>query len=1813
MQRQVHNINVPAIGLHKLPYQSQAMNRFHSALLILFCLLITWIVSGCQTQLTTSPLLVQPLTSHSILRPDSAYSFRFQVLTRATTQPAPYQIATAQLTWENGAVFQLFAGTTDADGQLTFTYQTPYRQPAGQATLTIELQSTEGESRYQSQVDLLPSLALLPKQQVTEIAPGGTLALDLQLYDFVHDRRVAAAPVQAQLVLANQERIDLLQGESDAQGQVTLLAPLPYDLPRGSVQLIMDAQAEVGEAHLQRQLTVVPPVTLTPLHAPKELYAGATLTYTLRVYDHVNDEAAPFSDVQIYLSGGDYEWGTPLFDGQTDADGQVSFPVTAPTNTYATQLYLDARAQALEGEAGYRQSIAVIPTVSLSVLGLADRLTPGTPTELYLHVWNNLLDRPAVAANVTASLMTSSGGFQQNIQGVTDEEGLFAFTFTPPADVQEDWLTITLNAVTAVGESSMNTGVRIASNYSLLITTDKPLYQPGQTIHLRVLALDMTTNAAVAQQPVTVAVYDSRGNNLLQQALTTSAFGIVSTDIELDSQAASGDYRITAAMSNAYGQHSVEVKPYKLPRLKVELAQDASYYAPGATATGELQADYFFGKPVADAQVVLRGYAPSAPNSKAEEQLFKVTGRTDAQGRYAYTLPLPTTLAGRLQNKTSSVRLEVDVIDGADHLEQIDATITLAETPLLLEAVAEAGWLKPAIANYIYLHATTPDGNIPADPTTTALEIQWNDNQTTWLPITLDTYGLATVTVTPTTASDQVLRIRYGAGADRYQATIKLPVEQQKGPSLLLRPANAEVPAGGELKLDLWVAGDQRQLRQPLAFVELVKAEQVIQSTAVPLVAGHGQLVMPLDPKLVGTVLVRAYLPLENHGRSSDQRLVLVNPTPVQVDIHADAPSYRPGDTAHLTISATHNGAPLQGVVGVSIVDESLFALEMQEPGFARTFFLLDRELLAARYGIHDFPDFGNESSPYDDYRSHNAARYRTVTPVLLERLPALAQARKLALLGWMAQELSSNTPESNASAAMSPPATTLSTQPLPNLLSFVLFAAIGLCGYGCRRKLPPYFVALLMVSLTSFLWLACAPAPAAAPGAADAATDSPSASNQSANTADTSAAPRLRQFFPETLLWLPAQATDAQGQTTIDVPLADSITTWRVSVLVSDPAGNLGAAQSDLRVFQDFFIEPQAPAQLTQGDRLDVPVNIYNYLDHAQTITLTVTPAAWFSLAEDSAAMVVTIGANDVTVAYLPLQISGVGSGSLQLMAQGEQMSDAVQQMVTVIYNGEAQQQIQSGRLTDSLTLPLTLPATTITGTRQVTFKLYPSLLSQVQASLAGLLERPAGNLEAIAGKSYVNVLLLQLLQQSGLPATDSQRSQAERLAWQGYQRLLAYELDTEPGGFSAYGNSPARPVLSAFVLSQLVEMSKVRAVDPQLIGRITNFLNQAQLPDGSWPADEVRYYGGWDPRSVRLATTAYLALALSESGYPNEAAYGYLRKAALNDKSDSYLSALVINALLTAPDEVTQTQGRQWLRELAANHATTQGLAYWPSALPTLLSNGDTTADLETTALVAYALLRTGEQPDLAQSALDYLLRRRTADGAFPTTQSTVLALRTLVQAALQEQPHRTATVTVRLDGQAIRQFTLDSTALTSAEVPLTGLPPTATLEIMVDGEIDAPYQLVSEYVLPWTEVAALTSTQSLDQPRAIQVAYDRTQLQVNELVTLRATLALTTTQQPSALIAAIGLPPGFTPLQADLDQLARNRNVGAYAVRQNQLLLYLTRLRTKRDYTFTLRLQARTAGLIQTPPTLLYNAYTPTRRSVDPPQTLQIVTKP
>ena len=427
-----------------------------------------------------------------------------------------------------------------------------------------------------------------------------------------------------------------------------------------------------------------------------------------------------------------------------------------------------------------------------------------------------------------------------------------------------------------------------------------------------------------------------------------------------------------------------------------------------------------------------------------------------------------------------------------------------------------------------------------------------------------------------------------------------------------------------------------------------------------------------------------------------------------------------------------------------------------------------------------------------------------------------------------------------------------------------------------------------------------------AAPTAAPAAMPQEPAQAGSADAASgaaPAAPPRLRQYFPETMLWLPDAVTDQDGRLHLDIPVADSITTWRITALASTQDGRLGSASGALRVFQDFFIDLDLPQSLTTGDEVAVPVGVFNYLPGSQTVRLELSGPAgsscWMSRSKQ-----ISIGANDIGVVYFRIRVREFGRHALKVTALGSQMSDAIQKEVRVFPNGKQITFTSSDRVSAQAPASQTVrvPAEAIPGTSKLTVKLYPGVLSQVVEGLDNILRMPSGCFEQTSSTTYPNVLVLDYLRATNQASPEIQLK-AEQYINQGYQRLTTFEV--AGGGFSLFGQAPADPMLTAYGLQEFGDMGRVHDVDPALIKRTAEWLLSQQQADGSWAGRQGFHESTLTNQTGRLPVTAYIVWSLVDSGLGKDGrvqrGVDYLRQSH-GQAGDPYVLGLIANALVAA-----------------------------------------------------------------------------------------------------------------------------------------------------------------------------------------------------------------------------------------------------------------------------------------------------------------------
>ena len=228
----------------------------------------------------------------------------------------------------------------------------------------------------------------------------------------------------------------------------------------------------------------------------------------------------------------------------------------------------------------------------------------------------------------------------------------------------------------------------------------------------------------------------------------------------------------------------------------------------------------------------------------------------------------------------------------------------------------------------------------------------------------------------------------------------------------------------------------------------------------------------------------------------------------------------------------------------------------------------------------------------------------------------------------------------------------------------------------------------------------------------------------------------RVRSWFPETLYVAPSLITDADGTFQVEIPLADSITQWRMTTLGSSMTGHLGSATDGIVVFKEFFVDIDFPKYLTRGDEITFPIAVYNYMEEPQSITVELEPADWFELT-GSSTETLTLAPGEVRGLGFGVKVTEVGWHSLTVYGTGHgDAKDAVMRTVEVKPDGKAIIDTVSARFdndgetesADVITREITYPDNTITGSESVVVNVLPGLSTHVVEGMDSMLRLPGG-----------------------------------------------------------------------------------------------------------------------------------------------------------------------------------------------------------------------------------------------------------------------------------------------------------------------------------------------------------------------------------------------------------------------------------------------------------------------------------------------------
>jgi len=1292
----------------------------------------------------------------------------------------------------------------------------------------------------------------------------------------------------------------------------------------------------------------------------------------------------------------------------------------------------------------------------------------------------NISDQSPADVDVTAILYSAQSGSLVLFDGGTGSEGRIVVPIDVPL-LESGVYSLVVNA--AGLDDPLEADVEVVSMPVILIETDKPIYKPTQTIQGRVLLLNNELRPAAGE--VDVNITDGKGIRIYRETLIANAFGVAPFDLDLADELNFGTWKITATSEYAAGSVDVRVEEYVLPQFHIEVDTGRDYFLVDEPVTGTVDAAYFFGKQV-DGTVEVR-----ASRYIGEWEQYAVYSGTLTNGTVQFELPPVGYVTGTEgAGGAGSATLDVTVTDTSGHEETSSKLLKIVMSHVQLQLIASSPVITPGLPFDVLIVTETPDGDpldVDANLTVEFGDSPWDAQSEQHRSVTTEG-GIFVVSFdAPNDVARATIRCSVEDNGTVSEAELTVFAAYSPSSSFLHIRRTTEEP----LEVGDMASFDVFKTRPATLYFDVFAAGRTIFSGATR----DDHILFQTTPQMVPSAKVVAYIINPNNEISADTLPFDVSMTGAAgLDAWFSVDETLPGGDVQVGIQAD-----AEAMIGISIVDESVYALNEGRLNMQAVFNELEQRFMEPQAEAH----------PY--YGTYGA--------------------------GDVLEEAG-----------------------LQVLTSSGLTVPSGQDGQWWRWE----DVAELDVN-----------GGGAAPG-------------EEESDYGLAEVTRVRQFFPETWLWVPDRLTDSNGATTFDLEAPDSITTWRLHAVSTSDSG-LGVAETELVVFQEFFGEIDLPYAVTRGEDFPVRVQIFNYLDTAQTVHVDLTESDWFDLMDDSS-LSVTVDANSVAGAWFLIGPTEVGRHTVEVTFRSTERADAVRRELLVEPEGTTRELVRNGILQagDTVTLDTGMPQHMVPDSGRILLSVTPSLVAQTMDGVADLLGMPYG-----CGEQNMIFLAPDIEVLRYLDATDQLRpevqAEAEHLVTVGYQRQLTFRHDD--GSFSAFGEQDdiGSLWLTAFVLGTLSNARGILAVDETVLSEAANWIEDYQLGDGSWePVGFICHSEMVGGMEGTYALTAFVALALMDYGNASvgalQDAVDYLAANLTSVEDDAY--GLAISALAFARlDNPSAGPAIERLLELAI--VDENGMHWTPF-------------DIETTAYAALAFMEE-DMTTQANDAIKWISLQRNGLGGFSSTQDTVMALKALMTAARLQQRSANLTVTVSEAnpdnpgaGTVIDEFLIDETNFDVLHI--TDIPLGTAIDLSATGSGEVNFQLVRRFnvLLP----DAPTGNGML-----LDVVYDTGEVAVDDIVTVAVTVRYMGMADSSGmLLVDVGVPTGFRPVQDSIDALVDGGVASRIDVAGRKVIIYIDDLGRDDELAFEFQVKAQFPVRAIVPDSTAYSYYDPEIRAED-----------
>lgn len=1198
-----------------------------------------------------------------------------------------------------------------------------------------------------------------------------------------------------------------------------------------------------------------------------------------------------------------------------------------------------------------------------------------------LLVWATSLKDGNPKPNTQIKVWDSIGS--EAFSGTTDQDGLASFKLPeikPGEDLYGRDYTVIASSEGdySLGHTSWSDGISpwnfnlsyspVHGDYFIYSYTDRPIYRPGDQVYFKGLVRkDLDASFQLPDlKKVHVEVDDSQGEKVYEQDLTLNSNGTFNGELKLSGQARTGGYMVITSLPDAKGPEyvnrfysSFKIAEYRKPDYKLDLETDKKSYLNGDKAKIKVKAGYFFGAPLANANVewTVRSQDyfffldPASDNPYAQQWFsFSDEGYLCFWGCEGENSVVTTGKATLDQNGEYTIELPLDIT--GKKMSQF-YTIEVTASDLNNQTVSNRTTV-PVHAGEYYVGIMNPDYVVSKnDP------VKFN-------LITVDENGKSvagkTIDVSFFKRNWNTVK-KKNVDSDFYYENNYEDVLVDKKTVSTNEKGWAEISFAAKDSGDFKAMAESRDSR----------GNKIAASTTV-YVSGEGFV---------------------NWGRENNDRIELIN----------DKQEYKPGDTAHILVKSPYQNVTAlvtyerQNILQKKVIKITSNSQTIDVPITEKSIPNLFVSVLLVKgnnstAGLAEPPIGQNDEREVAAFKlGYTTLRVNTSSKKL--QVEVTPQQSKYA--PGQEAKLKIKTTDNNGKpvkaevsvAVVDKSVLSLTESVTADLLS--QFYATRILGVETSENLTK---ALSRVNVQVEAGL----------------------------KGGGGAEPQKRGTFKDTAYWESVVNTNAQGEAEVSFKLPDNLTTWEVLAIGITPDTLVGSQKADFLVTKDVLVRPILPRFLIVNDTMKVGAIVHNYLDKPMDFEVGLngsglnfavygdegkpsytTEGRWVHTEADKQNIHLDPGQEKKIEWTTTVLNEKEADLTFSVKAVNDQsIGDILEQKIPIHPYSFPEIVATSDTISDSDKHVETvwLPIGVDQNFGELTLSVAPTLAGSIADGLEYLMSYPYGCVEQITSSLLPNVLIKQVLDLPSLKNAQVDQKTLQKNVEVALQSLYKYQ--NANGGWGLWQTSNASSYLTAYVLHGLYEAQKAGfAVDQNVMNRARDYIKNSiniyplKMPNNKADASQrenLRY-----DASLR----AYVLYVLAEIGNADLGLTNnlYEFKDYLNLFAKTYLAMAFDDLAKDKANEAVSADLQAKvgaLRDIILNSAkqSPRGVHFEETNRQYRLFDTDT----RTTALVLQMLSRTNPDNPLVPKILRYMLMEK-KDGRYQSTQETAVSLMALI----------------------------------------------------------------------------------------------------------------------------------------------------------------------------------------------------------------------